>query len=96
MPTHLRRAYQATLPAAPVADSIIRMPDVCARTGLSRATIYARIAAGQFPRPVQLGPRAVGWKTSLVDSWLAALPSGVTAEPAGPRRRRTAQIGEAA
>lgn len=93
MSTHLRRAYQATMPAAPVAESIIRMPEVCARTGLSRATIYARIAAGQFPHPVQLGPRAVGWRASLIDSWLAALPSGLTAEPAGPRRRRT---GEAA
>ncbi|MCB1943977.1 MAG: AlpA family transcriptional regulator, partial [Candidatus Accumulibacter sp.] len=45
---------------------------VKARTGLSRSTIYLRIADGSFPRPVSLGPRAVGWLESEVDDWLAS------------------------
>jgi prophage regulatory protein len=30
-------------------------------TGLPTSTIYALMAAGKFPRAVQLGPRIVGW-----------------------------------
>ena len=52
---------------------ILRLPDVKARTGLSRSTIYARIAQGSFPKPVTLGGRAVGWIEKEVDEWLAGL-----------------------
>lgn len=51
---------------------ILRLPAVKARTGLSRSTIYQRIGEGQFPRPVKLGPRAVGWLETDVDAWLDA------------------------
>ena len=33
---------------------IRRLPAVKARTGLSRSTIYLRIAEGTFPRPIPL------------------------------------------
>lgn len=46
-------------------------PKVEAKTGLSRSTIYARMAAGTFPQPVHLGPRAVGWFEDEIESWLA-------------------------
>ena len=53
-------------------NTILRLPQVKARTGLSRSTIYARIAKGSFPRPVQLGGvRAVGWVEAQVDGWIA-------------------------
>jgi len=51
--------------------SILRLPDVCARTGLSRSSIYLRIAKGEFPKPVSLGGRAVGWPENEVESWLS-------------------------
>ncbi len=40
--------------------SILRRKQVEARTGLARSTIYHHIKAGTFPRPIPLGPRAVG------------------------------------
>ncbi len=40
---------------------ILRLPDVKAATGLSRSTIYLRIAQRVFTHPVSLGGRAVGW-----------------------------------
>ncbi len=49
---------------------IVRLPDVQARTGLSRSTIYVRLADGAFPKPVQLGARAVGWIEAEVDEWI--------------------------
>lgn len=54
------------------APAIIRRPQVEARTGLSRSTIYSRIKAGTFPAPVSLGEKAVGWVESEIDAWIAA------------------------
>ena len=51
--------------------AILRLPTVKARTGLSRSTIYLRVAEGSFPTPVSLGGRAVGWIEAEVNDWLA-------------------------
>ena len=48
----------------------LRLPEVLARTGLSRSTIYVRLDQGRFPRPVSLGGRAVGWIEAEVDEWM--------------------------
>jgi prophage regulatory protein len=53
-----------------MAHTILRLPAVKASTGLSRSTIYLRIAEGTFPRPVNLGARAVGWIEAEVQQWL--------------------------
>ena len=53
--------------------AILRLPAVKARTGLSRSTIYQRVAEGNFPKPVNLGKRAVGWLESEISQHLAAL-----------------------
>jgi prophage regulatory protein len=52
---------------------LIRLPEVLARTGLSRSSVYARIKAdGSFPAPVDLGTgHAVAWVEEEVDSWIA-------------------------
>jgi prophage regulatory protein len=53
---------------------ILRLPSVTARTGLSRSSIYGKVADGSFPRPLVLGGgRAVGWIESQVDDWLQNL-----------------------
>lgn len=50
--------------------TILRLPAVKARTGLSRSTIYLRVSEGSFPAPVSLGDRAVGWIEAEVNDWL--------------------------
>lgn len=50
--------------------TILRLPEVKRSTGLSRSTIYLRIAEGRFPKPVSLGGRAVGWLEAEVQDWL--------------------------
>jgi len=55
---------------ANMVTTILRLPAVKARTGLSRSTIYLRIAEGSFPKPVSLGGRAVGWIEAEVNDWL--------------------------
>ena len=51
--------------------TVLRLPAVKARTGLSRSTIYLRVSQGVFPAPVSLGGRAVGWIEAEVDVWLS-------------------------
>lgn len=54
--------------------TILRLPLVKVRTGLSRSTIYARIKQGSFPAPVSLGgARAVGWVEREIEEYLTAL-----------------------
>jgi prophage regulatory protein len=52
--------------------SILRRKQVEERTGLSRSTIYLRIQEGTFPRPINLGARAVGWLENEIEAWLAS------------------------
>ncbi|MFT3806706.1 helix-turn-helix transcriptional regulator [Arenimonas sp.] len=61
----------STLPQPPTRHSILRLPDVKARTGLSRSTIYLRVAQKTFPTPINLGGRAVGWLEAEIEDWLA-------------------------
>ena len=55
-------------------QQVLRLPAVKARVGLSRSSIYARIAAGDFPQPIVLGAgaRARGWLAEEIDEWLTA------------------------
>lgn len=55
-----------------MAKVVLRLPTVKTRTGLSRSTIYLRVAQGTFPKPISLGGRAVGWLESEIDSWLSS------------------------
>ncbi len=57
-------------------ERILRRPAVENMTGLSRSTIYVQMAGGQFPRPVRLGKRAVGWRESAIAQWLENRPTG--------------------
>lgn len=49
---------------------ILRRKQVENRVGLSCSTIYAGVAAGTFPKPIQLGAQSVGWLASEIDAWL--------------------------
>jgi prophage regulatory protein len=55
-----------------MSNMILRLPAVKTRTGLSRSTIYLRVAEGRFPRPISLGARAVGWVDAEVEEWLSS------------------------
>jgi prophage regulatory protein len=53
-----------------MATTILRLPTVKTRTGLSRSTIYLRVSEKRFPAPISLGGRAVGWVESEITDWL--------------------------
>ena len=59
---------------------IWRLPQVVAVTGLSKGTIYTRMADGLFPRQVHLGGKAIGWISTEVIKVLDAYAAGLTQE----------------
>ena len=67
--------------------AILRRKQVEARIGLKRSTLYSKIAAGEFPAPIRLGARAVGWIESEVISWLNGR---ITESRRDPVKRRIA------
>lgn len=52
----------------------LRRREVCALTGLSKSTLYARIKDDLFPKSIRLGPKARGWREEEVLAWLAQRP----------------------
>ncbi len=63
-----------------MAHTILRIPAVKSESGLSRSTIYLRIAQGLWTKPVSLGARAVGWPSGEVAAINAARIAGKTDE----------------
>ena len=53
-------------------QTILRLPAVKQTTGLSRSTIYLKLSRGEFPSPVTLGARSVGWLQSDIQAWITA------------------------
>ena len=54
-------------------ERLLLRAEVQRRTGLSRSSIYARIAAGTFPAPRrEPGARVVRWLESEIDAWVSA------------------------
>jgi len=55
----------------------LRLPAVISLVGFGKTTIYARVKAGTFPAPVQIGERMVAWEETAIAQWQAGLETGV-------------------
>lgn len=53
-----------------MAQSLLRLPQVVARCGYRRSSIYAMIRRGEFPAPIELGPRLKVWPSDSIDTWV--------------------------
>lgn len=49
---------------------LLKLKGVIEMTSLSKASIYRQVKAGIFPDPIRIGPRAVAWVVSEVESWI--------------------------
>lgn len=56
--------------AMPDPDRIIRLPTVLDRTGLSRSTLYRKIAEGTFPAQLKISVHGAGWRESDINGWI--------------------------
>lgn len=53
---------------------ILRLKVVLDRVGLGRTRVYEMIQAGDFPAPVSLSTRAVGWREEDIEAWINSRP----------------------
>lgn len=51
-------------------ERIIRLKTVLDRTGLSRSTLYRKMADGSFPRQISISSRSAGWRESAINRWI--------------------------
>ena len=49
---------------------IVKLPAVINQTGLGKSTIYLKMSLGEFPKPIRLGKRSVGWISEEIDAWV--------------------------
>ena len=52
---------------------LLRRREVEHETGLSRATIYRKMAQGKFPRPLQIDENSVRWPEVRITEWKSNL-----------------------
>ncbi len=79
----------------------LRFAEVVELTGLSKATIYRQMKAGNFPKSIKLSERAVAWVRDDIDEWLRKraspnLDAGASAKMARQRAERAAAEAEEA
>jgi len=59
---------QATEPAPN--HRILRLPQVIAKVGLRRDSIYRLAREDRFPKPIKLSENASGWLESEIDAYI--------------------------
>jgi len=65
---------QATPGVSAAQPMILRREQVLALCGISGTTLHRWMEREGFPRPRQLGPRAVGWLLAECQAWLNTRP----------------------
>jgi prophage regulatory protein len=60
----------------------LRREDVQHMTGLATSTIYEKMAAGTFPKPIRVTPRRVAWLEADVREWQRAILAAAGREAA--------------
>ncbi|AWP87203.1 AlpA family phage regulatory protein [Bordetella bronchiseptica] len=53
---------------------VYRIGDLQRVIGLSKWTVYNLMKSGDFPHPIQLTGKAVGWRASDVEKWVNDRP----------------------
>ena len=53
---------------------ILRLPAVLERVGIGKTALYGLISRGEFPPPLKLSTRAVGWCVGEVEQWINERP----------------------
>lgn len=72
-----------------VRETLLRLPEVEARTGLKKSTIYLRMRDGTFPPCLSLGGRTVAWSESSINTWISGVVAGAKAHVSGGEYRES-------
>lgn len=52
-------------------QQLLSVRQVAERISFGRAWIYQMMSDGKFPKPFQIGERAVRWTPEQIDTWVA-------------------------
>lgn len=52
-------------------DKLLTRRQVTELTGMNEQFIYREVKAGRFPRQIRIAQRAVRWRESEIEAWLA-------------------------
>lgn len=74
-------------------DTILRRADVERATGLRTSSLYEKIKTGEFPRPVKINARSVGWLGSEIADWQRARAAERDAEIAATQSLNVSSSG---
>lgn len=68
-PVAVKAADPVRLERAPELDLFLPLREVMRATSLGKTAIYARIAAGTFPKPIPLSRTKVAWSARALAKW---------------------------
>ena len=57
----------------PASDTLMRVPAITERLGVSRSYFWAGVKAGKFPPGIKLSSRVTVWKRSDIDALIAQI-----------------------
>jgi prophage regulatory protein len=63
---------EVSLEAEP-GERLLRLRDVEVKVAIGKSTIYLIMKEGRFPRPIELAPQLVRWRSSDLDAWIKQL-----------------------
>ncbi|MEJ5152553.1 helix-turn-helix transcriptional regulator [Comamonas sp. MYb396] len=49
---------------------VLKLKDVLSKTGLGKTSLYKLVSLSEFPKPISLGLRSVGWLESEIEAWI--------------------------
>ena len=73
MPQDPKGAALAPPHAVQLDEALLTLKTVRQHTAFSSATIYRKIAAGEFPKPLKFGARCSRWRASELSAWIKSL-----------------------
>ena len=69
-PDALDHAIVLENPSPKAPTRLLRLPEVMARVGLKRSSIYQRMSEGRFPKSRSLGPKCAVWVEAEIEKWV--------------------------
>ena len=80
----MKPAFMAPVPLSkdvhpvplPKREKLLRLPQVEDATGCRKSTIYALMRTGEFPPPIRVTRRMVGWPESTIQAWIQSRIQG--------------------
>jgi len=57
---------------------LLRLPEVIARVGLKRSSIYQRMSEGRFPKSRSLGPKYAVCVKAEIDGWIGEVSKTIS------------------